>query len=191
MSGFYFLALIATWFFVGWIIYRIWKANQPKNKLKKIIHIVIGIVLFSIWFGGAFWEVSGKKMYWDAKVRELCAKDGGVKVYETVELPADQFDKWGRVLLYQPTKRENALGNNYLFKSDTEFIRKNNPKIWRDQYQIHRRSDGKLLGESIGYSRVGGDLPGPWHPSSFGCPPNAGDASLVKKIFVKKEEGVR
>lgn len=32
----------------------------------------------------------------DAQVKELCAKDGGIKVYETVKLPADRFNQWGR-----------------------------------------------------------------------------------------------
>jgi len=186
MIGFYFLALFAIWLLGGWVIYRFWKAKQPTILLKKIIHIVIGLMLFCIWFGGGFWEVSGKKMYWDAKVRKLCAEDGGIKVYETVELPAEMFNKWGRLLLYQPTKGENALGHDYLWKSETKLIRYNAPKIWRDQYQIYRRFDDRLLGESVSYSRLGGDLPGPWHPSSFGCPANAGDAALVKKIFIKR-----
>ena len=184
MSGFYLLALVAIWLFAGKVIYRIWRRWKPVDLKRKIFHITIGVVLFSLWLGGVFWEVAGKKMYWDAKVRELCAKDGGVKVYETVTLPAEMFDKWGMANFYRPTQGENALGTDYLFKNETSFIRNDNPKIWRDQYQLVRRKDGKLLGEAVSYSRQGGDLPGPWHASSFGCPADAGDASLVQKIFI-------
>ncbi len=187
MSGFYLLALFALWLFVGWIIYHFWKSRRPENFFQKLVHITIGILLSSAWFGGAFWEVTGKKMYWDAKVRELCAKDGGIKVYETVVLPEDQVDKWGRVLFYQPTEKENALGKEYLFKSETELLRNDDPKVRRFQYQIYRRNDKKLLGMAVSYYRIGGDLPGFWHSSSFGCPQNAGDASLVRKVFVKKK----
>ncbi|MBP9101513.1 MAG: hypothetical protein KBF68_09110 [Nitrosomonas sp.] len=33
----------------------------------------------------------------DREVKRLCAIDGGIKVYETVKLPAERFGKdWGR-----------------------------------------------------------------------------------------------
>ncbi len=35
----------------------------------------------------------------DAEVRRLCEKDGGIKVYETVKLPAEQFDRYGRIFV--------------------------------------------------------------------------------------------
>jgi hypothetical protein len=120
----------------------------------------------------------------DAQVKELCAKDGGVKVYETVKLPANRFDQWGMIRNYQPTQGENALGSEYLFKSETTYYRKGSPEMWRDHYRVYRRQDGKLLGEAVSYSRRGGDAPGPWHESSYGCPEKAGDASLVMKLFV-------
>ena len=45
----------------------------------------------------------------DDEVRRLCAIDGGIKVYETVTLPADRFDKYGQINFYRPTQGENAL----------------------------------------------------------------------------------
>lgn len=121
----------------------------------------------------------------DDEVRRLCAIDGGVKVYETVRLPAEMFNQWGQITFYKPTQGENALGDTYLFKSETKFFRKGNPDLWRAHYQVIRRLDGKILGESISYSRRGGDLSGPWHESSYGCPENRGDVPLLMEIFQK------
>ena len=128
-----------------------------------------------------------RKAYWDYQVRELCAKDGGIRVYETVKLPADKFNEWGQVNFYEPTQGENALGPDYVFVSDTHYYRKGNPQIARRDLKVIRRSDGKLLGETIFYGRGGGDIPGPWHPSSLTCPEihDAGSEALFKQIFVR------
>ena len=126
----------------------------------------------------------------DQQVKELCAKDGGIKVYETVKLPPDRFDQWGMVKPYDPTQGENALGSDYVFKWNLYYYREGNPSLHRSHFQVIRRSDGKILGESISYSRGGGDLPGPWQPSAFSCPEgpnNAGDVPLLTSIFVKSE----
>jgi hypothetical protein len=123
----------------------------------------------------------------DAEVRRLCAIDGGVKVYETVALPAEMFNEWGQINFYRPDKGEDALGREYAFKSERAYIRRGNPEMWRSHYELVRRSDGKTLGTSTSYSRRGGDMPGPWHESSFGCPENRGDVPFLTSIFVKQE----
>lgn len=112
----------------------------------------------------------------DAEVRRLCAVDGGIKIYEAVKLPPDKFDDYGQINFFRPTQGESALGPEYLFNRETTYYRKGNPELWRTHYVIARRSDNKVLGELIEYSRRGGDLPGPWHESSFGCPDPKGGA---------------
>lgn len=121
----------------------------------------------------------------DEEVRQLCAKDGGVKVYETVKLQSERFNQWGQINLYDPTQGENALGPDYLFKHEIHYYRRGNPEMSREHYQVVRRSDGKLLGETILYGRGGGDMPGPWHDTSFSCPEPlvAGPNALLKNIF--------
>lgn len=97
------------------------------------------ILLISIAVGGLSFFTSGcEKWQLDQQVRERCAKDGGIKIYETVKLPPNSFDQWGMVKLY--TERQDikdayrndadgihmghALGTEYLFKSDDYFYRK-------------------------------------------------------------------
>ncbi len=187
MSGIYLLALIAIWLFFGWVIYRLCRLWQPAGLFEKSLYIGVGVMLFSVWFGGPFWQVTGKKMYWDARVREMCAQDGGEKIYETEKLPEDQFDKWGLVKFYHPSMKELALGSNYKFSWKEIYLREKNPKIIRSHYSIIRNTDEKLLGELIYYVRIGGDLPGFWHGSSYSCPNDAGTNKFLKSIFVKSE----
>lgn len=123
----------------------------------------------------------------DAEVERLCAIDGGVKVYETVKLPADRFNQWGQINFYKPTQGENTLGPEYVFRRETTYYRQGNPDMFRMHTRIIRRSDGRLLGESVYYKRGGGDLPGPWHGSSFMCPDPTAANDVLRQVFVKDQ----
>lgn len=121
----------------------------------------------------------------DQQVKELCAKDGGVRVYETVKLPADRFDQWGMIKAYDPTRGEGALGSGYIFKRNTTYLRQGNPDMLRIHTQVIRRIDNKILGESVFYKRGGGDPPGPWHGSSLMCPELSVENDVLRQIFIK------
>lgn len=126
-----------------------------------------------------------EKWQLDAQVRELCAKDGGMKIYETVALPADQFDQWGVLKGFRPTEREGSLGPDYSYVNETTYIRKGNPEMSRSHTSVVRRRDGKVLGEIVRYSRRGGDAPGPWADSYFSCPPiDPSQPDLLRRVFV-------
>ncbi|MDR0575984.1 MAG: hypothetical protein LBI87_00210 [Candidatus Accumulibacter sp.] len=129
----------------------------------------------------------------DAEVERLCAIDGGIKVYETVKLPAEKFNEWGQINFYKPTQGENALGPEYIFINETHYDHKGNPRLFRYRHQVIRRTDNKSLGETILYGRGGGDLPGPWHGSSFHCPEIqvAGREALFKQIFITPMQRIR
>ncbi|MDD5385112.1 MAG: hypothetical protein PHG89_09575 [Gallionella sp.] len=135
----------------------------------------------------------------DAEVNRLCAIDGGIKVYETVKLSADKFNKYGQINFYKPTQGENTLGPEYIYKWDIHYYKKGEPAVngaqetsmRRDHIKITRKSDMKLLGEVVMYNRGGGDLPGPWVPSSYHCPDRleATEGILMNQIFIKSIEG--
>lgn len=61
---------------------------------------------------GCIGYVPGHQSYWDAQVREMCGKDGGVKIIETVRLNRQQYslllNKFGQ--LSPPL--ENKAGEN-------------------------------------------------------------------------------
>jgi hypothetical protein len=123
----------------------------------------------------------------DDEVRRLCAIDGGIKVYETVKLPADRFDKYGKPNFRIPNKAYLRPPDEYFYTLDISYYRQGNPEISKDHFQLIRRSDGKVLGEAIYYGRGGGDAPGPWHDSSFHCPDLRKQPSLEMSTFIKEQ----
>jgi hypothetical protein len=139
----------------------------------------------------------GEKGAADTQMQELCAKDGGVKIYETVKLSKSEFDQWGMPLgryWANQSDPENKLGPNYRYVERSEFLRRGDTlrgevQMFKSHQKIFRRSDGKLLGESVEYGRSGGDpfinriLGG--HPSSSSCPD--GPNTFFASIFIKGE----
>jgi hypothetical protein len=154
------------------------------NRIIMVLAVVLGLIGCS----------SLNKASVDAEVSRLCAIDGGIKVYETVTLPVDKFNQWGQVNFYKPAQKENALGDEYKFEivrkvyvDGEPTIRAGELAMERVEVKVTRRSDNKLLGEAIRYVRAGGDVPGPWMPSSFSCPDvlSVNEIGLFSKIFVK------
>lgn len=137
-------------------------------------------------FAGAMVLVIGcEKGRLDERVRELCRQDGGVKVFETVKLAAGAFDSYGVVRI--PIEKDAAAKDAFVYQQDVHYYLKGNPELLRLQFKIVRRTDRKVLGEATSYSRRGGDMPGPWHESSFACPDRADISDLKKKVFVREQ----
>ena len=151
--------------------------------MKALISILLLIPIFSSC-------ASPSKAELDAEVNRLCAIDGGIKVYETVKLPSNQFNEYGQINFYRPTKGENALGPDYIYKSEDYFYREGNPSMVRYRHKVFRRSDGKLLGKTTSYGRGGGDISGPWEPSNYHCPPTSenSEVALFKQVFDGKNK---
>lgn len=177
--------LFALWVWLTWLLWKVGRRFLRSDFAHIAVRIALVVMVAALWLGGTFWEAGGKKLYWDAKVRELCAIDGGLRVFETMELPDEMFNKWGQINFYKPTQGENALGPDFLVKDEMRFLtaETKNPSIVRHHYQVFRQSDGKLLGESVSYARRGGDFPGPWHPSSYSCPDTR--PGVLVSIFVR------
>jgi len=136
----------------------------------------------------------------DQEVRRLCAKDGGVKVYETVKLPAEQFDQYGNPQFGRkggiqiPSEKDMKESDEYYYVRKRAYIKGGDAsedyeaRMWRTDHKIIRRSDGKVLGESVDYVRRGDGFPGPWHPSAFSCSDIKKDPDFEKAIFLKETE---
>ena len=123
----------------------------------------------------------------DEEVRRLCAKDGGIKVHETVRLAPDKFDKFGNPVI--PSKEKSKLEDEFFYEHELQYLKKGNPEIWRSSSRIVRRKDGKVMGESIRYTRRGGDVPSPMHDSSFTCPEaSSAQPNFEQSVFHKQQE---
>ncbi len=149
--------------------------RKPRGIALYRLILWIGIVLIV----GSILSVGfheGRKIYWDAKVRELCANDGGIKVFESVELPKEQYERllnqFGQ--LSPPLESRAPADAPIVRRNASSYIRQGNPEIRRDELLLVRRSDRKVLGISVSYSRVGGDFFA-LHPSYFSCPEQSGN----------------
>jgi hypothetical protein len=129
----------------------------------------------------------------DQQMELLCKKDGGIKVYETVTLPASEFGLGGEPLFRHRapgTPREEILGPEYRYGSSREILvggaqpEQGAGQLVRLHWTIHRRSDNKLLGEQTEYRRSGGDLlTFGFQPSNATCPRVERD--VEQRVFIK------
>ncbi|MFY9327447.1 MAG: hypothetical protein WAO76_05430, partial [Georgfuchsia sp.] len=146
---------------------------------------LLGVVVILGWL----WLLVGRTLFMDQEVKRLCAIDGGVKVYETVKLSPEKYnkllDKFGR--LWIPRKKDAKPTDDFYSEEETYYYREGNPQMSRELYRIVRRADGKVLGELVFYGRGGGDMPGPWHGSSFTCPAHGSIPPFESSIFLKGE----
>lgn len=162
-----------------WTIRLLWKRARTPLSRGMVMVMSVSVIL------GLLWLALGEKLWLDHQVRELCAKDGGIKVYETVTLPPDLLDKAGRIGI--PDKAQAKPSDEYYYESSMLYYHKGNPEMWRLHFQVLRRLDNKLLGEATSYARRGGGASGPWHESSFGCPEKSDISDLKKKIFTNSD----
>lgn len=134
-------------------------------------------------FGCERWEL-------DRKMEELCKKDGGIKVYETVTLPSGEFATlWKYVITARSL--EDYYGPSYRYVSKKVILLgkdarpdKGEGQLDRIYQAIYRRGDNRLLGEQVSYRRGGGDyFTFGFQPSSASCPRL--DRDLAQMIFIK------
>ena len=130
----------------------------------------------------------------DQKMDELCKKDGGIKVYEEVTLPASDFSNTGEPLgKYIPLAKsvEDYLGPDYRYVVRKDVLvgaqanlENGHGRLERIHEIVYRRADNQMLGESIWYARGGGDgFTFGFQPSGDYCPkPTVG---LFGSIFVR------
>jgi len=187
---FLFIVMIpVVWIVLTLLMWELWRwvrKNSAGEWYSKNIVFAAGIIL---WLFASFWYGGGQKYYYDAKVKRLCAKDGGVKVYETVMLPPERFNEWGQVPFFRNTPSEDALGPEYVYRDEVIYLRKGNPNIRKMHMQIFRKSDMKLLGEVTYYNRGGGDFIFGFTPGSeFWCPAATNEVILNTKVFIKGKD---
>lgn len=125
----------------------------------------------------------------DRQMKELCEKDGGSKVYETVTLPADMFDEYGYPFPgWRKRLKGDRLSKEYLYIREEKILKDGKPskgegRLRRVNVRIIRKTDFKTLGETIGYFRAGGDGIVLGHHTTNACP-KIGEP-IEKLVFLK------
>ena len=81
------IVMLFYWVVIPVGVFRLarWLFFRGDGAVKKGL-VVVGTLAFFAWF---LWIAIGRNMWLDHQVREMCAQDGGVKVFETVALTPD------------------------------------------------------------------------------------------------------
>ena len=147
--------------------------------------ILIGLVAL------AFVFTLLNKAYWDYRVEKMCEKDGGVTVYEKVELTQEEYNGLNGAIVV-PLETSSYIDKYlYLLIFKKEIINKSNPSVYRRLATVYRKSDQKEFGKVVNYHRGGGDFPTIiGHPSGFDCSDMGIKLNIEEEIFyVKKQSG--
>lgn len=178
--------LLVLFYFIGIpalvVAVAVWLWRKTDSSLARGL-VILGTM---VTLAGLLWLAQGEKWLADQQVRELCAKDGGVRVYETVTLPPERFDKWGNVNI--PARQTAKPSDEYYSEFEDLYLQRGRPNLLRIRTWIVRNSDGKVLGESIRYVRTRGELPGPWVGKSFMCPQIADAEGRLEASIFKQEK---
>ena len=152
---------------------------------RTVAKVLAGLAI-AVVISGCAGYVPGAKSYWDARVDELCAKDGGVKIFEKLHVTKTDIDNLGRVggEIAIPIKRlANPNAPVYAINQITH-IRDNNPEVWRSEWRFIRRKDQAVIALEVSYHRSGGDAVVVDQPSGYTCPaPDRLNADL-QALFV-------
>ena len=151
----------------------------------KILITLVALVIAVLGGLAALGYVPGRQSYWDAQVREMCEKDGGVQIFEQIAISSEQataLQKVGSHFSIPPRATAKPDAPAYWDELVTIF-QDANPRVWRSEQVIRRRGDEKVVARVVRYIRVGGDIPSPAHSSSFSCPDEAGVLAKRENIF--------
>jgi len=134
--------------------------------------------------------VPGAKAYWDAKVKEMCHKDGGVKIIKRVHLSEKDMDELrvygGKIGI--PSRR--AAPPQAPIYSELTFttIREKNPRVERAEAKVVQQADGIVVARWVAYFRSGGDFPTGFSEStSYVCPTTKVIERDLQQLFISDD----
>lgn len=117
--------------------------------------IALGVAIGTLWLVKYFSETEMRRL--DKEVERLCAIDGGMRILETVKLPATMFDEYGRPLV--PSGQDDT-GFGYFVRGATKTLagpgQAPGARLIRDITQVVRSKDDKVIAERVIYVRGGG-----------------------------------
>lgn len=145
------------------------------------------VISLAVSLAGCMGYVPGQQSYWDAQVREMCERDGGVEILEKVILTKQEAQLLPRVDGKIATRSNSSGSANDPVYSERKIsnLRESNPRVSREDVVVIRRSDRKMVARWVEYVRIGGDVPtGLEHHSSFRCPDSKKRLEELQHLFV-------
>ena len=166
--------------------------GNTMNKAKRPRRIGLLKALYVSMFASMSLLSGCQKYELDRQMEALCKKDGGVRVYETVELPPEMFDQGGGPFPgWRKRKLDDRLSPDYAYERTDTILKDGDPLkgqglLRRFQVRIIRRADMKIMGESVNYGRSGGDFIVIDHFTSKVCPAKQGSNDVIHQVFINK-----
>lgn len=147
--------------------------------------IILSIVfLLLVWIG----IPTVLKWRADKKVDRLCSTQAHVNVHETIIMPPEEYKKFhlkyfsGAV--YEPDVSYYGWTSTNVIEGDINSLSATTMVIYKSTLQIYSTTPRRLLGETVTFTRRGGDPFGAFMPSSHSCHFEEKD-DLLRKVFVK------
>ncbi len=154
--------------------------NEDATLDRRKIRYGIGLFTFALILSPLAWT-SYERMRIDAQMETLCKKDGGMKIYEQVLLPKDQFTKYGDLVFH---KTWNKPGGGYQFISKFEQLKLDKPTLNKTTYMIVRETDLRVLGTYTTYYSTRGIMPRLGPDPVKRCPEDISDGDFLKSVFI-------
>jgi hypothetical protein len=164
----------------------IWIAIKISKRLKPgITRIAGGVGIFLLLFALPFGDEIAGRVYFNY----LCATEAGVKVYQTVELPAEYWDEHGKATFIDEKAGGFLLGKEYPPEYKTgaysTFFHIDNAG-----YKRVDKQSGRVFGEVTDFRYWGGWMRRNLSPSNTATRCEGGierSNSLIKQIFRPKK----
>jgi hypothetical protein len=122
---------------------------------------------------GCAW-MPGYHTYWESRVKEMCEKDGGVRIFEQVRVTREQARALPRVgdHLSVPPDWAAKPEHPVFIRERRLQIRDDDPPIGRNEQSIVRRIDQKVIGVAVSYTWTPVTYPYAFvaHPMKMSCP---------------------
>lgn len=156
----------------------IWAAVKLARRFfkQKSAKIVGGIAILLFIFAVPFADEIAGRIY----LSYLCATEAGVKVHQTVELPAEYWEADGKPKFY-----DERNGNFNLPQIGTDFKTQkyySTFRIEKFQFWYFEKQNGKILGEITNFHYLGG-----WISRNFNPAPGGG-ASCERPVLQSSRE---
>jgi hypothetical protein len=147
-------------------------------------------VALSVALAGCMGWVPGRQSYWDAKVKEMCEKDGGVQILEVLRISKFGVSLLGKAdgMIDVPMESLADPNSPAYAVNKLQVLREGNPAVWRSEWEITRRSDHAIVARTVSYTRSGGDIPSPAHESRFTCPDPKKMLADLQRLFVVEDD---
>ena len=148
--------------------------------------LLLGLVL---WLTSCGTYQVAKREYWDWRVQQMCAAEGGIKLFLSERIRATpRFVRDGVIRLpvkiadgrVNKASWEYHKGDPYFIRISVDRIRAHDPSVWRETTEVVRATDNAVLGRSVVFGRTGSDAIAIDHESHFSCPQVA---DLINSVF--------